>query len=102
MSLTKYDWPGNVRELENMIGRAMINMRPQETIIGVEHLPLLECERIGQMILGGGGGPVQPLSQVIAEAEKAAIRRALHEAGGNREQAAQLLGHSVSGTCITR
>lgn len=93
--LTKYNWPGNVRELENILGRAMINMRPQESIIDIEHLPLLECERIGQIILGAGGGPVQPLSQVIAEAEKAAIKRALHETQGNREQAAQLLGTAV-------
>jgi PAS domain S-box-containing protein len=93
--LGKYSWPGNVRELENVIGRAMINMRLQETIIAAEHLPLLECERIGHMIPGGDGGPVQPLNQVIAEAEKAAIRRALHETRGNREQAAELLGTAV-------
>jgi PAS domain S-box-containing protein len=93
--LMKYDWPGNVRELENVIGRAMINMRPQEATVDVEHLPLLECEWIGQMILGGNEGPVQPLNHVIAEAEKAAIRRALQETGGNREQAAELLGTAV-------
>jgi PAS domain S-box-containing protein len=93
--LMRYDWPGNVRELENVIGRAMINMRPQEATVNVEHLPLLECERIGQMILGSSGGPVQPLNHVIAEAEKAAITRALQETGGNREQAAELLGTAV-------
>ncbi len=93
--LAGYDWPGNVRELENVIGRAMINMRPQETTIGLEHLPLLERERPGQIIPGGDGGPVQPLNRVIAEAEKTAIKRALHEAGGNREQAAELLGTAV-------
>ena len=40
-------------------------------------------------------GPVRPLGEVLAEAEKAAIERSLHEAKGNREQAAQLLGTAV-------
>jgi len=93
--LREYQWPGNVRELQNVIGRAMINMKPAERTIGTVHLPLFECERIGQIILGTAQGPVKPLDSVIAEAEKAAIECALHEAGGNRERAAQLLGTAV-------
>jgi PAS domain S-box-containing protein len=93
--LKEYQWPGNVRELQNVIGRAMINMKPAERTIGAVHLPLFECERIGQIILGSAQGPAKPLDSVIAEAEKAAIERALHEAGGNRERAAQLLGTAV-------
>ena len=73
----------------------MINMYPQDSSIGAEHLPLLECERIGQMMLSTGGGTVQKLSQVIADAEKTCIERALQETKGNREQAAQLLGTAV-------
>jgi transcriptional regulator with PAS, ATPase and Fis domain len=84
-----------VRELENVIGRAMISMKPSERTIEVVHLPVFECERIGQIILGTAGGPVRPLGQVIAEAEKAAIERALSETKGNREQAAQILGTAV-------
>ena len=34
-----YRWPGNVRELENVLARAIINMKYQERIIRVEHLP---------------------------------------------------------------
>jgi transcriptional regulator with PAS, ATPase and Fis domain len=93
--LKEYDWPGNVRELENVIGRAMISMKPSERTIEVVHLPVFECERIGQIILGTAGGPVRPLGQGIAEAEKAAIERALSETKGNREQAAQILGTAV-------
>ena len=37
--LQEYSWPGNVRELENILGRAIINMRPTETVIRPEHLP---------------------------------------------------------------
>jgi transcriptional regulator with PAS, ATPase and Fis domain len=94
-ALKEYSWPGNVRELESVIGRAMINMKPADRTIEAMHLPLFESERIGRIILGTAPGPVVPLSQAIAEAEKAAIERALHEAKGNREQAAQLLGTAV-------
>ncbi|HUJ18096.1 MAG TPA: sigma-54-dependent Fis family transcriptional regulator [Nitrospirota bacterium] len=94
-ALKGYPWPGNVRELESVIGRAMINMKPADRTIEAMHLPLFESERIGRIILGTAPGPVVPLSQAIAEAEKAAIERALHEAKGNREQAAQLLGTAV-------
>ncbi len=93
--LKEYDWPGNVRELENVIGRAMISMKPPERTIEAVHLPVFECDRIGQLILGTAAGPSRPLSQVIAEAEKVAIERALSETKGNREQAAQILGTAV-------
>ncbi|HUI46985.1 MAG TPA: sigma-54-dependent Fis family transcriptional regulator [Nitrospirota bacterium] len=93
-ALQDYPWPGNVRELESIIGRAMINMNPAEKVIEVTHLPLFECERIEQ-IIPGSEGPVLPLSRATAEAEKTAIERALHETGGNREKAAQLLGTAV-------
>ncbi|WP_407308352.1 sigma 54-interacting transcriptional regulator [Desulfosporosinus sp. SB140] len=39
--LIGYHWPGNVRELENILGRAIINMRINETIIESHHLPVL-------------------------------------------------------------
>lgn len=94
-SLQEYRWPGNVRELESVIGRSMVNMKPSERVIETTHLPLFEYERIGQVILGAAGGPVRPLSQVIAEAEKAAVERALFETRGNREQAAHLLDTAV-------
>ena len=94
-AMKQYQWPGNVRELESVIGRSMINMKPGDRTIEVTHLPLFECERIGQIILGQAAGPVRPLGEVLAEAEKAAIERALHETKGNREQAAQLLGTAV-------
>jgi PAS domain S-box-containing protein len=94
-AMKQYQWHGNVRELESVIGRAMINMKPAERTIELAHLPLFECERIGQIILGQQAGPVRPLGEAIAEAEKAAIERALHEAKGNREKAAELLGTAV-------
>lgn len=40
--IQQYDWPGNIRELQNYIARAMINMRFNERVIDVEHLPTLD------------------------------------------------------------
>jgi transcriptional regulator with PAS, ATPase and Fis domain len=89
--LLNYDWPGNVRELENVIGRAMINMRLNEKVIESEHLPLLGCEKINQAFFTAERGSLRTLDQAVTEAERTAIVRALSEAGGNRQKAAALL-----------
>ncbi len=89
--LLHYDWPGNVRELENVIGRAMINMRLHEKVIEIEHLPLLGCEKINQAFFITGQGSLRTLDQAVSEAERTAIVKALSEAGGNRQKAAALL-----------
>ncbi|GAF94073.1 unnamed protein product, partial [marine sediment metagenome] len=39
--LSDYSWPGNVRELENVIERAVINMKLSEEIISPKHIPAL-------------------------------------------------------------
>ncbi len=36
--LRRYRWPGNVRELENVLGRAMMNMRYQDAEVTPAHL----------------------------------------------------------------
>lgn len=89
--LLDYNWPGNVRELENVIGRAMINMRLNEKVIEIEHLPLLGCEKINQAFFTAEQGSLRTLDQAVSEAERTAIVRALTEAGGNRQKAAALL-----------
>jgi len=89
--LVHYDWPGNVRELENVIGRAMINMRLGEKVIEIEHLPLLGCEKINQAFFTAEQGSHLTLGQAVSAAERSAIIRALSETGGNRQKAAELL-----------
>lgn len=74
-------WPGNVRELKNAIAFAAIHCKG--SVIRLKDLPpeLLEAPpRTGAMPAGGGG------------AEKETILRALETAGGNRGEAARLLG----------
>jgi PAS domain S-box-containing protein len=92
--LTAYDWPGNVRELENLLGRAMIAMRPQETVIDLQHLPLMPCEKI-PVPASVSSGQLQPLEKTVADAERSAIQRALQETNNNRTRAAALLGISM-------
>jgi len=93
LSLFNYDWPGNVRELENVLGRAMITMRPQDTIMELEHLPLLHRDKSGITPLPSA--ELRPLQEVLNEAERHAVVRALMETQGNRTRAAGLLGISM-------
>jgi PAS domain S-box-containing protein len=91
--LITYDWPGNVRELENVLGRAMISMRPHETVIDLQHLPLMPCEKMNMPATFSG--QVQTLGRVVSDAERNAIQRALKETNGSRTKAASLLGISM-------
>lgn len=80
--LVAHDWPGNVRELSNEVTRLYHLTEGDE--LGTEQL---ELER------GGGDRPEGAVVQVkpIHEIERDAIRLALVETGGNREEAARRL-----------
>jgi PAS domain S-box-containing protein len=95
-----YEWQGNVRELENVLGRAIINMKFTETVIEAGHLPELQQNRqqqtVGHGFLAGTASDSFPtLETIIAEAEKHHIRLALERSVGNKTKAAQVLGVSV-------
>ncbi len=85
--LAAYDWPGNVRELRNVLERAA--SMAAEGPIREEHLPLEIRE-------GAAFTPVHEpllsLKEELASAELRAIRRALSLTGGNRTEAARMLG----------
>ena len=85
--LKSYDWPGNVRQLRNILERG-INLAPGEEILP-EHLPqsllhIKDFEYVDEKII--------PLEDVVEEAEKKAIIRALALTGGNKSLAAKELG----------
>jgi DNA-binding NtrC family response regulator len=90
--LMAYRWPGNVRELEHAIERAVL-LSQGET---------LEVGDLPPAVQGGGGQGVEeaPLSlreavaRLNADLERGLIRRALARTGGNRTEAAALLGIS--------
>jgi PAS domain S-box-containing protein len=100
-----YRWPGNVRELENVLGRAMMNMKFQETVILSEHLPPMTVEghRFGKPAhreaepdwLSPAPTTAGSLKEAVYNAERLAILNALKKTGNNKTRAARLLGISV-------
>jgi DNA-binding NtrC family response regulator len=79
--LRGYDWPGNVRELENLIQRLVV-MSESETI-DVPDLP----SRMRFSAARDAG-----LDRSLAEVEAGHIRAVLADLGGNKSQAARILG----------
>jgi len=86
--LVAYDWPGNVRELRNILEKASALARGGSIL--EEHLPM-EI-RDGADLAENPEGPVGTLKNELIEAERRAIVRALSLTGGNRTEAARLLG----------
>lgn len=86
--LVNYDFPGNIRELRNIIERASV--LTQAPVIDILELP---CD------LTGNGPRLSDdvsfnLTETVAIAEKNCILKALSQSGGNKTEAATLLGIS--------
>jgi DNA-binding NtrC family response regulator len=105
-ALTHHGWPGNVRELRNAVERAAVlgtggPLEPRDFALangpqigeanGRSHGRL---ETNGAPGHSNGSGPLDLKTQVEA-VERQAILRALEASGGNRRQAASLLGISL-------
>ena len=98
--LKAHDWPGNVRELENVLRRAVISMQMSDSLLRPEHLPPLApagepswCDP--NQLQAREAWPDKSLPQMRREWERQIISRALERTGGNRAQAASLLGISL-------
>ena len=95
-ALERYAFPGNVRELEHALERAMILAGSDP--IEVQHLPIVMPERSGAAGTPGAGGtidwvPVIPPGGLSLETlERELILQALERVGGNKSQAARMLG----------
>ncbi|MEC0344589.1 sigma-54-dependent Fis family transcriptional regulator [Peribacillus frigoritolerans] len=94
-----YNWPGNVRELENILGRAIIFMKLNETIIDIHHIPdfIEEIPLNQEKLLMKHSGYVsgKPLSEIIDQYEAEIIQQAFHTHKGNKTLTAKALGISV-------
>jgi PAS domain S-box-containing protein len=95
--LMEYRWPGNVRELENVLGRAIIFMKYNETTIDVHHLPPLESSSrtAAENSMKSGGLEVKDLNSQIEAYEKKIIQEVLEQNNGNKTAAAKTLNVSV-------
>ncbi|RHW41130.1 PAS domain S-box protein [Neobacillus notoginsengisoli] len=98
LHLQQYHWPGNVRELENILGRAIIFMGYNETVIDVRHLPELKKRAMNQSNSAGPQNfdhPPLPLAEMLERYEAAIISQAMAQTNGNKTKAAKLLGLSI-------
>jgi len=101
--LLQYSWPGNVRELENVIYESIV--LSDNPFLGEDDLPprlrsgfsktgAESCEAL-ESNPNPHGDTLKGAAQAAAEiAEKDLIEKALREAGGNKTEAARLLGVS--------
>jgi two-component system response regulator AtoC len=101
-ALASYNWPGNVRELRNAVERAAVlggdgPLDPRSFALGNGHKNGADGGHLnghGANGANGTNGSLDLKSQVEA-VERRAIQRALEASGGNRRQAASLLGISL-------
>ena len=85
--LMHYSWPGNVRELENVIERAVTLSHTKEIVPGDLPASIQQAGGTG-LILSKGIERAKTLKQV----EWDYIRLILEKSGGNKYQAAEILG----------
>lgn len=82
-ALQAHSWPGNIRELRNAMERLA-------TLAQGPNLTAADVQQICVPAVPDGAAETEPLS--LADAERQAIERALAASGGNKTQAARLLG----------
>ncbi|MGE0591549.1 MAG: sigma-54-dependent transcriptional regulator [Vicinamibacterales bacterium] len=95
-ALEAYAWPGNVRELQNCIERAVIlcdgdQIQPSHLHLATRATDAAAPTRDPWEDIDLSGTLDEALRRVVVEAERRAITRALRDAHGNEERAADLL-----------
>jgi DNA-binding NtrC family response regulator len=88
-ALISYPWPGNIRELENVMEQMVV--MTQEPVLKRDALPAKLLDRNQQ-----SRSIILPLGSTLQSIEQAAIRETLVLTGGNKEQAAAILGIHVA------
>jgi transcriptional regulator with PAS, ATPase and Fis domain len=88
--LSAYSWPGNIRELRNVLEQ--VTLRSENPRLSAEELSLVLPRLSPQS--RAGSRPTLRLADVVADAERNAIRSALAAAEGKKILAAELLGIS--------
>ena len=97
-ALRSYSWPGNIRELRNMLERTIL-LECNGNTLKLEHLKFQRKELMAKPEYGKDSGEgaksfgTQVGSSVsLEEVEKQHIQEVLGLTGGNKNQAAQILG----------
>ena len=93
--LVDFHWPGNVRELENIIERAVVMTAGPRIEAGDIRLDVAPQGGLGNSQATGNPATMfLPEGMTLEQFEDKLIREALQRAGGNKSQAARLLGLS--------
>ena len=96
-ALTHHAWPGNIRELRNAVERAAV--LGSGGILDAKDFAIGNGNGNGNGHqngnANGAGVPTLDLKTQVEAIERKAIQKALEAAGGNRRQAASLLGISL-------
>ena len=87
--LEAYAWPGNVRELENLVERSVVLARKDR--IDAEDLP----EEVAGVKRPPRDAILELIGSPLAEIEQRLLDETLRITGGNKTQAAKLLGIDV-------
>jgi two-component system response regulator HydG len=83
-----YPWPGNVRELRNQVESMVI--QDQDAVLDVDDLQ--EGQSLRAAATNEGAGADHLIGRPLSEVERYYSEKALELTGGNREEAAKLLG----------
>ncbi len=86
--LTRYHWPGNIRELENLVERLVV-FSDNEVIVPADLPPAIRAP--APPAGGQAASELQPLEAV----ERQYVAMVLARCGGNKRQAARVLGIDV-------
>lgn len=91
--LREYSWPGNVRQLENTVERAVILSGERQTLYPSDFL-LPRAVRSTATTPSVAAVPESgmDLQQTVQKLERTLIEQALRRTGGNKSQAADILG----------
>jgi DNA-binding NtrC family response regulator len=93
-ALSAHDWPGNIRELQNALERAVI-LADGELLLA-RHLSLTPVPKGGSSSdpwdrVDLHGSLAEATARAVGEVERRKVQQALHETGGDRGRAADLL-----------
>ncbi|KAB2338456.1 PAS domain S-box protein [Cytobacillus depressus] len=94
--LMMYDWPGNVRELDNILGRAIIFMNYNESILDQHHVPeLIKIDHAQKEPENKVMDSNKTLAKHVEQFERELIIHTLKKFAGNKTETAKTLGLSV-------
>ena len=94
--LNTYSWPGNVRELQNCIERAVIlcdgeTIQPRHLNLSFRQVPAPAAPASPWDEIDISGTMTDALRRVTGEVERRKLERALSDAAGNKQRAAETL-----------